>query len=247
MEPLMSLKSKSLALFGGALLSAGLATTAGGQSLIVAEGGYLPDPNTGEPMEFASAAAVAAGSYAPGLGFSFDVQDDALVPDNLNLSATTLDGSLTTSTTLTDSLVRYETDFDPALLNQFSTEGYASGIVQIFFQVSQDATLELTWDFTGTDFFGNPTLAVQFEGSGSVIPDAEGDSLITVSPTNPSGIAEVDLVSGTDYLLTLFGGSPLLGTSDVAFLQAELLPVPEPASLGLLAAAGLGLTRRRTA
>ncbi len=228
----MELKTKAC-LFGGALLTAGMAADAQPEFIIQA------NDITGAYPTFALSDAY---NYANPYGY-----DTAYAPD-LNTTETETDaggffgsfGTSTASTIQTSNLLRAEASWQGDGLAGY---GFAEALFQVFFQVSEDAELVVSWDVEDTDGFASAV--VLDENAGAELFSFDG--LADGAPL--SGSATIALEAGTDYAyiggLTNSGFGPFLFNTETQFVQAELIPTP--GTLGLLGIAGVAAARRRRA
>jgi len=217
----------SKALFGGALLAAGM--TANAQTFSFLDSGSYGG------TAFGSFAQVYAGYYTASpysYGFTDYNAAYSAYGDDLNISTFSAAGGTTTSTTRNSTTLRFESTWDGVT----NDGGFFGGTFQQFFTVDQDATLQLSWDMSNTDFFGPPGFFTIFSG-GALISDLD------VTAANPTGTFDIALTAGTEYGIVLVGGSPFSFDGGTKFLQAELLPAPGTAAL--MGLGGLAATRRR--
>ncbi|RMH24513.1 MAG: hypothetical protein D6693_09860 [Planctomycetota bacterium] len=219
--------SSQRALFGGALLAAGLTGQAHGQFL------YQNQDATGTFQSYAY-------SYAFG-----GLRDTAYRPSALNTysySPGAAGYSASTFTTFQDGRTMGTT----ATLSPNATSvGYGTSRVQQFFRVAQNQQLTIEWDIRGTDQFV----------SGFVLETLSGVQLFTLNPAGagsdpPQGVVTVNLFAGVDYT-AFFGfrdqasgfGPFLTAPGFTNFIQMSVTPTPGAA--GLLGMAGLVAFRRR--
>ncbi|MEM7756453.1 MAG: PEP-CTERM sorting domain-containing protein [Planctomycetota bacterium] len=102
-----------------------------------------------------------------------------------------------------------------------------------YLSVTQDAVLNMAWDFTGEGGFG-PL------GNITVIDWSAGGVVVFATDAFTAGSDSITLFAGTNYGIDVTATSAQ-GTS--AFASAVL--VPAPGAMGLLGAAGLVAARRR--
>lgn len=212
------------ALFGGALMAAGMSANA--QSFI-----YLDSGLGGAYPSFAQS--VAYGGFG----------DVAYAPDPLNTMDSAYNaytGTTTMSTTQTANNMTASGSWDGS-----GVLGYGYGIAQFqqFFMVgSNDLELLIEWDVSGTDAYAS-SIVLETAGGTTVFafdPLFGGDPLV--------GSATVPLQAGVEYAylggLVAGGAGPFIFSStDTQFVSATLIPAPGAA--GLLGIAGLAATRRR--
>jgi len=217
-------------LFGGALMAAGM--TANAQQFVINDFDV-----TGAYPSFAQSRA--SGDINPYGDVAY-----AYTGGGLDTYSTAYDpgfGTGTFSTTVNSNLMRADGQWAGD-----GTTGYGYGIsrIQAFFQVSQDADLIVSWDFSNTDNYA--TAVVLEEVGGATLVDVQG-----LAGAPAIGTQTVSLQAGVDYAFIggLFGNAgfgsfgPFIFDSNVKFVQAEL--VPAPGAMGLLGFAGLAATRRR--
>jgi hypothetical protein len=212
--------SMKACLFGGTLLAAGIANA---QEFIIAG-----TDTTGAYPTFA---------VSQGYGGSSQV---AYGPGSLNTSSvgtTGLTGTTSMSTIQTSTLLRAEGSWDGA-----GSLGYGYGLArfQVFFQVSQNADLVISWDVTATDAYASSIVLEDVSGATLFVFDGlSGDPL--------SGTATISLQAGVDYVylggLVRSGFGPFIFGQGTKFVQAELIPAP--GAFALLGLAGLAGSRRR--
>jgi len=220
--------STTRALFGGALLAAGVSTSQASHMF------NLLDEGSGLATGYFSYAYVGAGDYtADPYDFNITAYDYAYAPDSLNLSVTSVDGAPTPSTTQNTELLRVESTWDGT-----SGDGsFFAGYLGQFFTVPYEVDLELSWDLSNTDFFG-PYLAA--------IRTADTGILAEVSPgagDPAAGTETVTLQPGVEYFLVLDIGAPFGYDTSTKFVQGRL--VPAPAAIAPFGLAGIAATRRR--
>jgi len=166
------------------------------------------------------------------------------IDGNLDTYSTAYDaynGTGTFSTSQSSNLLRAEGQWAGDGSDGF---GYGISRIQAFFQVSQDADLIVSWDFSNTDNYA--TAIVLEDASGTAILDVQG-----LAGAPAIGSQTVALTAGVDYAFIggLFGNSgfgafgPFIFDTGLKFVEAEL--VPAPGAMGLLGIAGLAATRRR--
>ena len=225
--------SLNKSLFGGALLAAGMVAT------------------NAQAGEFIFQATDAAGApsfaysqaYATGLDIAYGV--DGL----LNTFATAYSGATgttTSSTTQTSTLMRTDISWGGDGANGF---GYGRTFMQQFFQVSNDSTLLIEWDYRGTD--GYASSFVLETAGGSVLFENQGQN------GDPfSGSAMISLSAGVDYAAIFgfrdqaSGFGPFITSTDNQFISMTLVKdgvIPTPGALGLFGLAGFAAARRRRA
>jgi len=207
------------ALFGGALMAAGM--TANAQTFI-----YNATDTTGEFSSFAYS--LAAGGYL----------DESNASGALNTSSTGYSyeiGTTTVSTSQTANSMRVDGQWDGGGYLPF-LGGYGESVMQQFFQVSANADLIIEWDYSGTNGFParafvlqDPTLDVLFEVGG-----------LAGGPT--SGSVTISLTAGTDYAVVMWMGNTFFETEN-QFISMTL--VPAPGAIAVLGLGGLVATRRR--
>jgi hypothetical protein len=111
--------------------------------------------------------------------------------------------------------------------------GFAYGRSYGYLSVTEDAILNLAWDFTG-EGFGGPL------GEIEIIDWSSGGNLVFETDAFTAGTASVNLLAGTNYGINVLANA---GSGSTAFASAIL--VPAPGAVGLLGAAGLVAARRR--
>lgn len=222
--------SLNKSLFGGALLAAGMASTNAQAGEFIFQ---ATNPNGGQ-QSFA---------YSGVVGAPIDV---AYGPDVLNTSASSYSayGTVNASTTQTSTVMRTDITWGGDGGAGF---GYAKTFMQQFFQVSNDSTLLIEWDFTGTD--GYSSSFVLETAGGTVLFANEG-----LGGGTFAGSAEISLTAGVDYAAifgfrdqgTTFG--PFIFSTSNQFISMTLVKdgvIPTPGALGLFGLAGFAAARRR--
>lgn len=215
------MKTSTKALFGGALMAAGM--TAHAQQFV-----YAATSSDGAYSSFAYSVAYAYGS------------DVAYGPAALNTYATSytyLTGTTTTWTTQTNTSMGAYGSWDGG---GYLGYGYGGNQIQQFFEVSEDADLLIEWDVSGTDGYAQSVVLTYADGSALYSWDGFSGAA--------SGSATISLSAGTEYAIVFglnAGFFPFFFDTDTQYITATLVPVPAPATAGLLGLAGLAATRRR--
>ncbi|MEO1534332.1 MAG: hypothetical protein AAFS11_02050 [Planctomycetota bacterium] len=202
-------------LFGGALLSAGMVANASAQSFT--QPGNIPpyadDFTTGFVYDYYTIGNVGGQTVNGGFGSSYSI----------STAYGSAMGSITANQLSASSDGFGNTD----------AYGGAYGNAYGYLSVTEDATLDLAWDFTGEGGFG-PLGTIQ------IVDWSSGGVLVFETDAFTAGTDSVDLFAGTNYgILVVATSAP--GTS--AFATATLIPAP--ASAALMGLAGLAATRRR--
>jgi hypothetical protein len=213
--------STKAALFGGTLLAAGMSANA--QSFNFQDSGsYASTPFNSFSRVFSNTN-YGVGSYT-----------ENVAPTDLNNSITAY-GS-TASASVTSNNLRVEAEWD-GTDTELGSLGYAGAILQQFFTVNEPLSLDVTWDLTDTDFFGNIIFFIE--------NDVNTVNL-SIDSTNPTGSLSIPVDAGNDYGIVIDLGAPFLfAANDPIFINAEL--VPAPGAFALMGAAGLAGVRRRRA
>lgn len=207
------------ALFGGALMAAGM--TANAQTFI-----YNATDTTGTYQSFA---------YSDAYGGTVDISyaSGAL---NTSSTGTSILGTTTVSTSQTANSMRVDGQWDGTGPYGY---GYGGSFIQQFFQVSANADLVIEWDFSGTDNYAfalvleDPSFGLVFELDG-----LGGDP--------SSGSTTISLTAGTDYAVNfglVDGFLPFFFSTENQFISMTL--VPAPGAIAVLGLGGLVATRRR--
>ncbi|MCB9846158.1 MAG: hypothetical protein H6811_09260 [Phycisphaeraceae bacterium] len=206
------MKARHAGLFGGALLCAGIGSAQAQEfdwvgapySHYNSSGSYALDYSDFDPRDY---------DYAYGGGvFSTSISND--------YGASSAEGTATSFRA-----------------NGSSTgNAYGFGITFNYhqFRVTQDATVDISWDMTAFDFNFGSHLSIFEVGGGSVFDTG----------FNTAGSGQASLLAGVNYALESVTGAgtlPGLGATS-AF---ALMTIPAPGSAGLLALAGLAAVRRR--
>lgn len=211
------------ALFGGTLMAAGLSAQA--QEFVF--------------DDVSSYAVVGAGYYNLG-GLGMDASNTSSDAGGFNFSATSSVGGTTTTSSRDATSFRIESVWDGVT----GLGGYFNGFTDQYFQVTQDAYITVSWDFSTTDYFGPPAagwFGANIPGGGAAGFFAEADSA-----ANASGSVTFTLDAGVDYNLFFNMGAPFSFDSSPKFFEASLSAIPAPGSAALIGMAGLvGLRRRR--
>ena len=213
----MSIASK--ALFGGALMAAGV--TANAQSF-----NFLDSGVGGASPSFASLVDVRSGESAY-----------AAAPDSLSISLSSANGA-DLSTTQSANELRIDGVWDGTGSSPYNA--FAGGRLQQFFNITADAILRVTWDASSTDGFAQSF--VLDNGAGTTLFSFDG----LADPS--TGSVDIPLVAGVEYGAVLaFDNSGFEAFFEVpgqaSFISAELIPAPS--SLALLGLGGLAAARRR--
>ena len=213
------MQTTSKALFGGALLAAGVSANA--QTFMFEDtGAYNGNPFTSFSYVYASD------------GFGFNQNATATAPDDLNLSVTAYGTTATVSRTPNSFGVSAIWDGTPTSLGNY---GFGAAVIQQFFEVTEPLEVVVTWDLRDTDFFGNVIFLID-NGANTID--------VSIDAATPTGSLSFDVLPGVDYGLQLDLGLPFLFAADqTAFINAELIPTPGAA--GVLGLAGLAAVRRR--
>lgn len=117
--------------------------------------------------------------------------------------------------------------------NNYDYFGFAFGDAYGYLSVTEDAAVNLAWDFTA-EGAGGPLGEIQ------IVDWSSGGVLVFASDPFTAGTATVALAAGTNYGILVRANA---GPGGTAFASAEL--VPTPGAMGLLGAAGLLAVRRR--
>ena len=220
------MKIGTKALFGGALMAAGM--TANAQTFV-----YNATDVTGAYPSFAASVA-AGGAY----DVAYTGVDGFLNTSNSAYNAAY--GTTSMSTSQDADSFRAQGSWDGT-----GTAGYGYGIArfQQFFTVTEDAIVTITWDTTDTDGFWS-ALVAQDDINGTVAASLGGSA----DAGSFSFFADNDL--NYVFLGGLFnnGFGPFI-TADArspAFIEVTISEVPAPGAAALLGLAGVaGLRRRR--
>lgn len=204
-------------LFGGALMTAGIATAHAAPEFTLP--GNIPpyaDTIVGAYAYDYYTAPYFAGGYTENGGFG----------DSYTVSAPTgnlATGSITSTALTASADASGNTDY---LGGAFA---YSYGYVS----VTENATLNMAWDFTQEGGFG-PIGEIQ------VIDWSAGGVLVFETTPFTAGSDSVDLFAGTNYGILVLANAGGGGTA-----SASAVLVPAPGVMGVLGAAGLVATRRR--
>lgn len=227
------MQSLNKSLFGGALLAAGMVATNAQAGEFIFQ---ATNPADGAPS-FAYSQAYANGfdiAYGPALLNTFATDNNAAT------------GTTTASTTQTSTLLRTDISWDGGGSLGY---GYGRTFMQQFFQVSNDSSLLIEWDFSGTD--GYSSSFVLETASGAVLFSNEG----TLGGAFV-GSTKIALSAGVDYAAIFgfrdqtTGFGPFIFSTTNQFISMTLLKdgvVPTPGAMGLFGLAGLAAARRRRA
>lgn len=202
-------------LFGGALLSAGMVANASAQSFT--QPGNIPpyadDFTTGYVYDYYTIGNVGGQTLNGGFGSSYSVSTSA--------------GSATGSIT--------STELSASADGFGNTDGAGGAFADAYgyLSVTQDAQLDLAWDFTGEGAFG-PLGSIQ------IVDWSAGGVLVFETSAFTAGTDSVDLFAGTNYGILVRATA---GQETSAFATATLIPAP--ASAALLGLGGLAAIRRR--
>ena len=223
--------SSQRALFGGALLAAGLAGRANAQFGTFI---FQDQDVTGSFSSYAYSYAYGSGNF-----------DQVFRPNRLNTSSTSPGAGAYGPNTVTTSQNYHKMRTTATLSPAATAAGYGFSRIQQFFRVTQDTQLSVQWDIRATDGFV----------SGFLLESATGTQLWTLNPAGagsdpPQGRVTINLFAGTDYT-ALFGfkdqssgfGPFLTSLGFENFIQMKI--VPTPGAAGIFGMAGLIAVRRR--
>ena len=214
------------ALFGGALMAAGISSTA---NVASAQSMLLQDSGAYGTSTFYSFSRVRAyGAF--GLGNYSNISNYATPGADLTQSISAYG---TTANAISNSqLLRVDGTWDGT-----STPlgyGYGGGFLQQFWTMSDDAVLRITWDVTDTDSFGDIIFFID-----------NGANTINIDPgTDGTGSIDIAVTTGVEYGINIGMDEVFLLSAGVtSFIQLEVIPAPGAAALASLA--GLAAVRRR--
>ncbi|MEO1536079.1 MAG: PEP-CTERM sorting domain-containing protein, partial [Planctomycetota bacterium] len=221
-----TMKTKSKMLFGGALLSAGMATHSSAQQFLLSGtqsiGGY---DTVVEIFGY--------DDYSIG---PFEVRSvDGGIGDSVSYSFVNAEGISSISAT------------------QFSVDAFSNGYLGYLenltarargaVTVDQNATLEIAWDYSNAGF--------QASGRVSIFDESAGNLVFSTPLGVNAGSALVPVFAGTNYRISLqtqVGSSapPDTGVGPPPYSSfATVTLIPAPASVALMGLAGLAAVRRR--
>ena len=223
------MKVSKTALFGGAIMAAGIAQTAAAQTMT------LQDSGTYAGSTFYSFSRVSSFIAYGGSGATNTISNytspGADLDQNLNYNG--LDVNAVNNNTV----LRIDSTWDGT--GGFYTfggyyAGYGGAFLQQFFTVDSDATLRITWDVTDTDSFGDNIFVIE-----------DGVAIENFDPgTAGSGTLDIAATAGVEYGINFDIEGPFFFTpGTTSFIQLEVIPAPGTAALAGLA--GLAAVRRR--
>ncbi|GAB4544081.1 MAG: hypothetical protein Tsb0013_00880 [Phycisphaerales bacterium] len=224
------MKNGTKALFGGALMAAGM--TANAQTFTY--NAYSFDG------AFPSFAVSDAYSFGPNADVAYTGVDGLLNTSASNYNALT--GTSNASTTQDAYSMRAQVGWagDGSL-----GYGFAYARFQQFFTVSEDATVTITWDATGTDNYF----------SALIFADNSNGNLVASADARVDGTTGSITFFADDDINYVFIGGAIAGGSgpfitaptsrDEPFLELSISEVPTPGAMALLSVAGLAGIRRR--
>lgn len=220
------MKTWTTCLFGGALLSAGVATSDASAQSFTNEGTVA----SAYAYDYANYL-IAVDSTA---GFSTDPVRSGSISQGDTAAAWAWDAPAGT----------WSVSF-----NQGNTDTSAYATIASIFSVASPLQIEITWDVTAINFIGGWQVFESDDASFTIDEriDGIGVNVSFGTPSEPIGLAgttTVNLVPGKFYQLGLdlfeVNGSSSVGSGAIS---ARLIPAPGAA--GVLALAGLAATRRR--
>ncbi|MEM1186437.1 MAG: hypothetical protein AAGI53_15720 [Planctomycetota bacterium] len=204
-------------LFGGALMTAGLATGAAAQQFT--QPGNIP------PYADDFTAAYVYDFYAFG-GAIGGVQINGGFPSSYDVGSAYGSAEASITNTTLDAYAEAFTNSDTAY-------GFSYGAAYGYLSVTADAALNLAWDFTA-EGAGGPLGVIQ------IVDWSAGGVLVFETTAFTADVASVDLFAGTNYGILVRANA---GPGGSAFASAQL--VPTPGALSMLGLAGLAAARRR--
>ena len=212
------MKTSTKALFGGALMAAGL--TANAQTFT-----YFAGDTSGAYQAFA---------YSQANGGALDLTYDV---GNFNTTSTGYSAYFGTTTVSTSQTATSFGASGSWAGDGILGYGYGASLNQVFFTVTSDTQLLVEWNFADTDLFV----------SGFILTDPGFGVVFDVFDTGLlSGTALVDVFAGTRYganAAMAAGFGPYFFSTEEQFINISIVPAPGAAAL--LGAAGLVATRRR--
>ncbi|MEO0632023.1 MAG: hypothetical protein AAFY46_15060 [Planctomycetota bacterium] len=205
----------SKTLFGGALLSAGMVANASAQSFTL-PGNIPPYADTvvqAYVYDYYTIGTVGGYNVNGGFGDSYSVS----VAEGSGMGA--IDANSLSASADAGGVTDYF--------------GFALGGAYGYLGVTEDASLELAWDFSA-EGAGGPL------GNITVVDWSAGGVLVFETDAFTAGTASVPLLAGVNYGITVLANA---GPGATAFATATL--VPAPASAAIMGLAGLAAVRRR--
>ncbi|MEO1715936.1 MAG: hypothetical protein AAFR76_02380 [Planctomycetota bacterium] len=226
------MKTQTKMLFGGALLSAGMAANASAQQFQLSgtQGAY-DDTDTFlsvEGYDYYSVGYFDLQSVNGGIGDSLTYALPSNYGPEINGYGTASISSARIAATSYADVIDYD--------------GFISTRASAAVTVDRNATLELAWDFTRAGFeVGNRQSFIVFDEMNGV--------LLFDAPLNSLGAESIEVFAGVDYVIGMrvstgvAGVRPPFGPFSISFASATL--IPSPASAALLGLGGLAAARRR--
>ncbi|MEL6795217.1 MAG: hypothetical protein AAFO89_00175 [Planctomycetota bacterium] len=202
-------------LFGGALLSAGMVANASAQSFTL--------PGNVPPYADTVTEAVVYDYYTIGTVGGYNVNGGFGDSYSVSITEGSAMGSIDANNLSASADAAGVTDY----------LGFAFGRAYGYLGVTEDADLNLAWDFTA-EGGGGPL------GNITIVDWSAGGVLVFETDAFTAGSATVPLLAGVNYGIALVANA---GPGATAFATADL--VPAPASAALLGFGGLAAARRR--
>ena len=222
------MNASKTALFGGALMAAGISGTAGAQSFTTNDSGSY---NLG-PTAYSESTVFAYSYQYAGSAYFLNTISNQTSP-GVNLSQSLDAYGTATNVQVGSNILRVDSTWD-GTQGYLGSYGYGGSSLLQFFSVASEGTLRFTWDVTDTDSFED---AIELWDGGDLLVDIDPGDLGV-------GTLEIDIDAGVNYAVILDIEQVFTFTPGVtSFIQVELIPAPGPAAVAGLA--GLAMVRRR--